>query len=515
MARPTKRGSADAAVTVAAPPRIHLDLAEVADGRCFVVGWAIRKPSDDPDVHLRRGEKRMAPLVTFHRPDVIQYFTHVRSPDVDRFDIAYGFVFSIAARAIGELILSVQGFEQPLVANAPGPESDVSFLKRYVEAMQPLAESPGLSAARERFRQLLMPRHAAPAAAAGAADEAAPASVEALLAACRAEGAIFESDAASGEPVALLAIHQRGRSLTHSHLAMLQALAANGYRTVLVNSNPESEAGRDALEDGRIAGLLRRPDHGRDVASWLLALVRLGGRLAAADHVLFCNDSFLGPFDDLSGVLAHRARAAVDFWALTDSWDRGYHLQSSFFALSARCLHGEAFRHFRATYAYPNEREAVVTQGELGLSRALVGDGGATMAVVAPYPHLARAYLQDAARVLDELRALPEHRDALPGETGYFDRPQRGFVDSAMAWTLKLLADLRQGIPRNPQHVFWEALLARHRIPFVKRELMLSNPAGVPGYDRILPVVAATFGPEHAARAEQDMRRGGMRAPVL
>ena len=134
--------------------------------------------------------------------------------------------------------------------------------------------------------------------------------------------------------------------------------------------------------------------------------------------------------------------------------------------------------------------------------------------MLAPYSQLARAHLSDAARLLDALRALPEHRDALPGETGYFDRPQRGYVDSAMAWTLKLLGDLRSGIPRNPQHVFWEALLTRHRIPFVKRELLLSNPAGVVGYDRILPVIAATFGPEQAGRVEQDMRRGGVRAPV-
>jgi hypothetical protein len=241
----------------------------------------------------------------------------------------------------------------------------------------------------------------------------------------------------------------------------------------------------------------------------------LEGRLAAVEHVLFCNDSFLGPFDDLRHVMAHQAAAAVDFWALTDSWDRGYHLQSSFFTLSARCLHGEAFRHFASTYAYPNERDAVVTQGELGLSRALVVDGGVSMAVLAPYSKLVTQCLADAPRLLDALRALPEYRDALPGESGYFERPQRGYVDGAMAWTLKFLADLRNGIGRNPQHVFWEALLTRYGVPFVKKELLFSNPASVPGYHRILPTIAATFGPEAAAWVEADMRRGATRAPGM
>ena len=513
MKRPAKPAAVGA--TAAAPPTFHVDMAEIVDGRCFVVGWAVRKPADESDLFVRRGERRFAPLVTFQRPDVIEYFTYTRSPTVDRFDIAFGFVLSFAARSFDDLILSVQGFEQALRENARGPDDDVSFLKRYVEAMQPLASSPALDAARARFQQLQMPRARAAGIAAEAEDADAQVSVQALLAACRAEGPAFEPGGGDAAKLALLAIHQRGRHLTHSHRAMLAALAARGYRTVLVNSNPEADAGADALADGRIAGLVRRPDHGRDIASWLLALGLLGGRVDAVEHVLFCNDSFLGPFDDLRGVMEHQARADVDFWALTDSWDRGYHLQSSFFTLSARCLGGEAFRHFAATYAYPNERDAVVTQGELGLSRALVGDGGVSMAVLAPYARLARDCLAEAPLWLDALRALPEHRDALPGEIGYFDRPQRGYVDGAMAWTLKLLADIRHGIGRNPQHVFWEALLTRHRVPFVKKELLFSNPAGVPGYHRILPAIAEAYGAEHAARVEADMRRGGQRAPVL
>ncbi len=513
MRRPAKSGEKAEDRAPRPPPTFHLDMAEIHDGRCFIVGWAVRKPADEPEVQVRRGDRRIAPLVTFHRPDVIEYFTHIRSPDVDRFDIAYGFAFSFSAASFDGLILTVQGADQPLVANPPGPESDVSFLKRYVDALLPLADSPALLAARARFQALLMPRPKQQAAA-EPLDEDTQISVDALLAACMASGPIL-ADQDAGGPVALFAIHQRGRHLTHSHHAMLAALSARGYRTVLVNSSPDAEAGRAELARGDIAGLVRRSDHGRDIASWLLALVLLRERLGGVDHVLFCNDSFLGPFDDLREVLAHRAAAGVDFWALTDSWDRGYHLQSSFFTLSAGCLNGEAFRHFAATYAYPNERDAVVTQGELGLSRVLVADGGVSMAVLAPYRELAREQLADAPRMLDALRALPEYHDALPAEVGYFDRPQRGYVDSAMAWMLKLLSDLRSGIGRNPQHVFWEPLLTRYRVPFVKKELLLSNPAGVPFFWRILPVIAATYGPDHAARVEEDMRRGGTRAPVF
>ena len=197
---------------------------------------------------------------------------------------------------------------------------------------------------------------------------------------------------------------------------------------------------------------------------------------------MLCNDSFLGPFDDLAGVFARHAASGADLWGLSDSWEQAWHIQSSFLVLSARAVASDGFARFRAGYAYPDRREDVVRDGEVGLSRALLADGSLRMEVLAPYAALARA--------------------ALDGPAGSDD------------FTRGLLADLGLGVPRNPQHVFWKALLCQHRIPFVKRDLLARNPAGVGDYWRILPAVAAAYGAEHAAHAEADLRGVATRAPV-
>ncbi len=454
----------------------------------------------------------------FDRPDVIEYLTHTRTPGIERTDSAMGFVFNVATESFAELQIVVQGFDLPLRENRRGAEDDLTFLKRYRAALQPLPASPALLGARKYFQQRLV--------ASGLIDEAstalpttgdgARASAQDLLPGCRTHGPAFAAKAALGPRVALLAIHQAGRHLSHSHQAMLRALVARGYRTVLINSNSELTAGLAELDQGVCAGVVTRQDHGRDFASWLLGRLLLGKRLDRAEQVLFCNDSFLGPFDDLAGVLDHQARSKADVWAFTDSWERGWHLQSSFFTVSARCLRSEAFRRFADNYGYPNERDAVVREGEIRFSRVLLADGGFTLSALAPYAQLARAALMQAPATMAALRDLPECRDLPPPQTEDADPEPAGqdYAETALAWMRKLLGDLRQGLPRNPQHVFWEALLTDFRVPFVKKELLLANPAGVPDFSRILSVVAEIFGREHATGVELDMRAGAKRAPV-
>ncbi len=485
------------------PPTCHIDLCVCMDGWLLVLGWVVRAPSAEPDVALLIGEKRVPPVATFPRPDVIDFFKYTRSSVVRTSDIAFSFVAAAPAAAVSGAMLLLQGHARGLEPVLPPAASDLVFLDRYVEALRPLPVSPAAEAARRTLQSLRIRQAARGAQDADAGPQEAPASVADLLRACHAEGPLFEAAEAIGPMLALLAIHQRGPDLAHRHRAMLQALRARGCAVVVINSSPGSEAAATALREGLADGAITRSDHGRDIASWLLALDLLGGRLGGARHVLFCNDSFFGPFDRLENALSHQAAAEADLWALTDSWEHGWHAQSSFFALSARALASDAMRQFRADYPYPDERAAVVRQGEIGLSRALVQDRTLAVRIVAPYAALARRALDEGSRTLQALRELPEHETAADRDS-----------EPAIAFTRALLADLRNGVPRNPQHVFWHALMSDCRIPFVKRELLERNPAGVADYWRILPTVTAVFGPGHAERIEADMRLGSQLAPV-
>ncbi len=480
-------------------------MCDVADGWVTILGWAVRPPTVEPDVSLRAGDREARPVLLFARPDVVDYFAHARSTAVRRTDVAYSFVLGIAARLAEDLRLTIQGFPHTPAPVLPARGSDPSLLERYVEALLPLPPSPATDAVRRHLRSVRLRTAAREPGEADTADP--PASPDDLLAACQPRGPLFAAaPAGTGRTLALFAVHQPGAFLTHSQTAMLHALRARGCATVLLNSVPDGIAAKAALADGLIDGLVTRSDHGRDVASWLLALALLGPRVEAAASILFCNDSFFGPFDDLAGLFAHHAALASDVWGLTDSWEQSWHIQSSFLVLSARALGSEAFARFRNSYAYPDHRHEVVRQGEVGLSRALVADRSLAVRVVAPYSGLARRTLDAAPDLLAAIGALAEQGVAAP---------EPGFVGTATAFTLKLLSDIREGVARNPQHVFWEPLLAHHRVPFVKRELLQHNPGGVPGTDRILPTIAATFGAEHARHVSRTCAttRNGRRLP--
>ena len=451
-----------------AAPVFHVDLCEVVDNWVLVLGWAVRGTDDEPETHLRVGTRRWAPVVSFPRPDVVEYLVHTGAEGIDVDDLADSFVLAAPA-ALATARLSVRGHAARLTPTAPA-DGGAAVLDRYADALAPLQTSPAAECARRRLAVMR------PGTGAGAG-------AEGLLAGCVPQGPAFgRGGLGKGAVVALFAIHQPGAALTHAQRAMLVALRTRGCATVVVNSHPGAEVGLAALRDGLAAGCITRADHGRDVASWLLALTLLGERTRAASYFVLCNDSFLGPFDDLAGVFARHATSGADVWGLTDSWEQAWHIQSSLMVLSARALESDGFAQFRAGYAYPDRREDVVRQGEIGLSRALLADGSLAMQVLAPYAALARAALEGPPASNDFSRAL--------------------------------LDDLRLGVPRNPQHVFWQALLCEHRIPFVKRDLLARNPAGVGDYWRILPAVAAAYGQEHAARAEADLRAVATRAPV-
>ena len=187
--------------------------------------------------------------------------------------------------------------------------------------------------------------------------------------------------------------------------------------------------------------------------------------------------------------------------SLTDSWERGYHLQSSFMVLSARAMASRAVTKFRKQYDFPNHKDAVVIKGEIGLSRALVEDGEMRLGVLAPYHDLARIYLECAESTLAAARSAPGHWAA-------------GEPTETLTWIGQLIDDLRSGMPRNPQHVFWEQLLSDYAIPFVKRELVQFNPNQVPDLYRIAGRVADLHGMKRAADMTRDMRIASRRAPV-
>lgn len=491
---------AGARPTIVAPagePRHHFDLAEIADGWAFVIGWCAYSPHTEPDCALATDGTRHAPLVTISRQDVVDYLVHTATPGVERFDLARSFAFAVHATRLDGLRLMLPGGSAPVATHRLPEGTGPGVLLRYIDALSDAPASPAVDAIvgylNRELSELLAP---------GTAADAVSPPLAALLAASEPFGWLFDGQApAPSRRLALFAVHQTGRFLSTSQTAMIRAFAAEAVDVVLINSAPDAQAGLAETRAGEIAGLIRRGDHGRDITSWLIALDMLGDRARAVEHLVLCNDSFFGPFAPLDRLLAEATRPDWDVWSLTDSWERGYHLQSSFMVLSARAMASRAVAKFREQYDFPNHKDAVVIKGEIGFSRALVEDGEMRLGVLAPYHDLARIYLECAEATLAAARAAPGNWAA-------------GEPTATLTWIGQLIDDLRAGMPRNPQHVFWDQLLTDYGIPFVKRELVQINPNEVPNLYRVAGRVADLHGMERAADMTRDMRLASHRAPV-
>jgi lipopolysaccharide biosynthesis protein len=223
--------------------------------------------------------------------------------------------------------------------------------------------------------------------------------------------------------VAILCHYAAGGGIRADTIRYLRAVRDAGFSIVVV-SNGGASAGEAVLTDiGAI--LLRRPNIGRDFSAWRMAMRRL--RLPRADtrRILLINDSVYGPLAPLAPLLARMTPERADLWGLTDSFERGWHLQSYFLLAQHRLIHSAVWRMFwRGVVPLPSKRWTV-GRYEIGLSRRALA-AGFRAAAVFPYASV-----------------VPD------------------------------------GSVANPTLGAWRALLDAG-FPFLKRALLRDNPNGVP-----------------------------------
>jgi len=300
--------------------------------------------------------------------------------------------------------------------------------------------------------------------------------------------------------VALYAIHADAGRLTASHRATIAALREGGNAIVLINSTLAE--GRAFLAAARpLADLIvLRANGGRDFASWMATVGMLYGQIAGAEHWVFVNDSLLGPVGDCAPLWRGFRASGAEVWALTESFEQDFHLQSSFFILRRAAFQSAAFLRYLTGYGFPEERIEIVRQGEIGFSAAMK-NSPLKIGVMVPYPKLAAAWLAEAPARQRWLDALAEG-DA-PGAAAMIPALARpAFVRFAEDWLRRIEDAARRGEVRNPQHHFWDTLIGRFAYPFVKRDLLTVNPIFVPTVPRLFEVVGAPFHPVLSASLE-------------
>lgn len=274
------------------------------------------------------------------------------------------------------------------------------------------------------------------------------------------------SDPLPDSRLAAVYVHFDPRGVVHDYVVhQLHQLLDAGFRISFVTNSPAfPEASRD-----RVAPCCRtvlwRHNVGYDFGGYKDGIADIAN-LDGLDGLVLMNDSVYGPFWKLAEILSSIDRTKADFWGIVDSWQHRYHIQSFFIFFLPNSLKAAAFKKFWQKFPYVNEKSWIIRNGEIRLSQILARQQ-LRGRVLAPY--------WSVAETMKDRLADRENDDSQPSDQSFN----------------ALRSALLRGRPLNPMHAFWDALILDYKCPFVKRELVTSNPAEVPLTSRWQEIIAA------------------------
>ncbi len=230
----------------------------------------------------------------------------------------------------------------------------------------------------------------------------------------------------------------------------LTALNEAGLSVFFVSNTGRAELAADPGLRTLCAGILVRRNIGYDFGAMREGLAHWQLPHPATRMLVLANDSVLGPFRPLDAVFRRIDFDEADFWGATDSLQRGYHVQSWFLVAGRKAMDHPGWARFWDGVRPVQSKEWVVGHYEVALTRALQRCG---LRVRALWPYSAL--------------------------TAHLIQPEQSF---ASVRHVQQLARVRRligmGYLLNPTADLWRQLLAAG-CPFIKRELVERNPAGI------------------------------------
>jgi lipopolysaccharide biosynthesis protein len=229
---------------------------------------------------------------------------------------------------------------------------------------------------------------------------------------------------------------------------------------------------------GVVDVFIPRENIGYDFGSWRAGLQALV-RPTEFDEIIFVNDSVYGPLFDLGPALENPRLAAADFWGMTVSEMSERHVQSWFFAMRSKVIRSETFQAFWDSCDRDLPKEDIISQRELGLSRAL---------------RLSGFRLDGVYDSRDAPLAKPSERR----KHGSLWSPLRTWRHRRKTWPSRA--------PFNPSELFY-ARLWHSGVPFIKRRIFTENYYGLD-----LPQVGAeleSLSPRWATLIKNHLQRLG------
>lgn len=176
--------------------------------------------------------------------------------------------------------------------------------------------------------------------------------------------------------VVVMAGFYRGSRIPAATQLWVESLAEQSYKIVLVFDNypPDQLPAQWKVEE--IDVIFER--HGEyDFGSYKRGLMhaRVQGWLDQATHVLLCNDSVIGPLNNLSLVFQSVCGATDHVYGLTISYQIRPHLQSFFLMMGRKVFLDQRVASFFTNVSALSSRFAVIEAYEIGFSRLLLEAG--------------------------------------------------------------------------------------------------------------------------------------------
>ena len=228
--------------------------------------------------------------------------------------------------------------------------------------------------------------------------------------------------------VALFSIHLNQLKLAKYIILSCIELSNNGYDVILIVTHDESLDLKSVEElfekDFKSYYIIIRGNYGKDFGGFKDGLKHIES--TKYTDVILMNDSMIGPLF-YSTFIADIDKCNGDVIGITDSFDSIYHLQSSFLKFSGSDntkLLNEFFNNYEPT----NDREIVVRFGEIALSQYFINHNK----ILVPYVSSIQLW----------------------SDSGYVHK-----------------------IEDNAQHAYWAEIIFKHKVPYIKRELIVSDPS--------------------------------------
>ncbi len=260
-------------------------------------------------------------------------------------------------------------------------------------------------------------------------------------------------------------VHYDGKGQVDDYVVTyLQGLNAAGFRIWFMSNTPRLGPESLARVTPLVARVHRRNNFGFDFGAYKDGILSVFETDTPRQLVL-CNDSVYGPLQPLATVLALATSEGADAWGMTESYEIRYHLQSYFMLFNKRAIEHPSFLKFWREAPYVDARGWLIHHGEIGLSQALIG-AGLNMRALFP---------------IDELRLHLANRIAKFENADPAENKPSTIGQRAQEFREHIAGSVESGIPLNPTHFFWDVLIEDCKFPFIKRDLLQLNPAGVAG----------------------------------